>query len=64
MYVCICNAIKEREFRAAAREHPGDAEAIYHLLGKPPQCRQCLDYAEQILEEERSAALLPIPILA
>jgi bacterioferritin-associated ferredoxin len=53
MYVCICNAIRERDFRAAGRRCPGDAEAIYAALGKRPQCGQCLDDAELILDEER-----------
>ena len=37
MYVCICNAIRERDVREAARRVPGDAEAIYASLGKAPR---------------------------
>ncbi|MBS0482361.1 MAG: (2Fe-2S)-binding protein [Proteobacteria bacterium] len=55
MYVCICNAIRECELRAAARQHPGDADAVYAALGKTPQCGQCLDDAAHILIEEREA---------
>ena len=54
MYVCVCNAIRESEFRAAARRCPGDAEAVYAALGKVPQCRQCLEDADMILVEERT----------
>ncbi len=53
MYVCICNAIRERDFRAAGRRSPGDAEAVYATLGKRPQCGQCLEEANCILDEER-----------
>lgn len=53
MYVCICNAIRERDFREAARRVPGDAEAIYASLGKAPQCCQCLDEANELAFEER-----------
>ena len=56
MYVCICNAIRERDFRAAGRRCPGDAEAVYASLGKTPQCGQCLDEAELILDQERQRA--------
>ncbi len=56
MYVCICNAIREDELRAAARENPGDADAIYERLGKRPQCGQCLDEATMVLIEERLEA--------
>lgn len=54
MYVCICNAIKETELRGAAQGCKGDAEMVYNSLGRPPQCRQCLDEAEDILFEVRS----------
>jgi len=53
MYVCVCNAIRESEFRRAARQVEGDVEAVYALLGWEPQCRTCLDEAEELLLEER-----------
>lgn len=52
MYVCICNAIRETDLRSAARRCPGDAETVYAALGRTPQCRQCLDEAEEIIVEE------------
>lgn len=58
MYVCICNAIRDVELRTAARQRCGDAEAIYHALGRPPQCRQCIEEAAEIIEEERLAERL------
>lgn len=56
MYVCICNAIRETDLRAAALCCSGDADAVYHSLGQPPQCRQCLDDACEILMQERANA--------
>lgn len=53
MYVCICNAIRESELRRAARRCVGDAESVYAALGKRPNCRQCIDDADDILFEER-----------
>jgi bacterioferritin-associated ferredoxin len=58
MYVCICNAIRETDLRAAAVCCSGDADAVYRALGQTPQCRQCLDEASEILIEERAAACL------
>ena len=55
MFVCICNAIRETELRSAARTCMSDAEGIYNSMGRPPQCRQCLDDASDILLEERDA---------
>ena len=56
MYVCICNAIRESELRKAALGTAGDAESIYARLGKKPDCRQCLDEAEDIIFEVRECS--------
>lgn len=56
MYICICNAIRESQLRAAAREMQGDAEMLYIALGFEPQCRQCISDAEKIVAAERGTA--------
>ncbi|MBV1688638.1 ferredoxin [Novosphingobium sp. G106] len=56
MYVCICNAIRETDLRAAALCCSGDADAVYNSLGRTPQCRQCIDDASDILMQERASA--------
>jgi len=53
MYICICNAIRETELREAARDLPGDAEALYARMGKAPQCCQCLEDADEMIAEIR-----------
>jgi len=59
MYVCICNAIKESDLRAAARARSGTAEDLYVFLGRLPQCGQCLIDAEEIVIDARAAANVP-----
>lgn len=54
MFICICNAIRETDLRRAACQQRGDAEALYARLGFAPQCRQCLEEADQIVEEVRT----------
>lgn len=61
MYICVCNAIKECDLRAAARQVTGDADAVYASLGKTPQCGQCLDDAALILIEERARLRCHVP---
>ena len=56
MYICICNAIRDTELRDAARICDGDVDSIYRTLGRIPQCRQCLNDAEDIIEAERNCA--------
>ena len=59
MYVCICNAIREKDLRTAARCCRDGAEELYAKLGRTPQCRQCLDEASEIVADERQTALCP-----
>jgi bacterioferritin-associated ferredoxin len=56
MYVCICNAIRDSELRRAGRRSGADAVSVYAMLGKRPQCGQCLEEAEHILDDERARA--------
>jgi len=60
LYVCVCNAIRESDLRRAACATGGDAEAVYASMGKTPNCGQCLDEANMIVEEERDMARMPV----
>jgi bacterioferritin-associated ferredoxin len=53
MIVCVCNAINEDEVREAARKGARTPEVAYEFYGCEPQCRCCLDYAQEIIDEER-----------
>ena len=57
MYICICNAIRETDFRNAALGAGCDAAGVYARLGKRPQCGQCLDDAEEFLGDCRSRCM-------
>jgi len=52
MIVCVCNAITETEVREAARKGARTPEAAYATLDSEPQCGCCLDYAQDIIDEE------------
>lgn len=66
MLVCICNAITEDELRGIARQGIRDPEAAFAALGKRPNCRTCLDHADDILfaEQQRPARSAPQPTIA
>ncbi len=53
MIVCVCNRITEKEVREAARAGASTPEAAYARLGCEVQCGCCLDYAQEIIDEER-----------
>jgi len=56
MYVCICNAIRESDLRDTAAVTNGCAITTYEKMGKTPNCGQCLQNAEKILDEVRGLA--------
>jgi bacterioferritin-associated ferredoxin len=56
MIVCNCNAIRERQVREAARAGCADPLSAYASLGRRPRCGQCVPFARQIIEQERTAA--------
>jgi len=52
MIVCICNRITEGEVRNAARAGCASPEKAYACLGSEVQCGCCLDYAQEVIDEE------------
>ena len=52
MIVCICNRIAESEVREAARCGAATPEAAYACHGCEVQCGCCLDYAQEVIDEE------------
>jgi len=57
MIVCVCNAIRECDVRAAAREGASCPTTAYRRAkGAKPRCGQCFSFAREIIAAERSAA--------
>ena len=61
MIVCVCNAITEDELRELTKSGARTPEDAYAILGQEPQCGSCLCYAQELMDETRSA--LPPPKL-
>ena len=55
MYVCICNAITDRQIRKAAESGVNDLWDLQRELGVAAGCGSCKDMASAILSESRSA---------
>jgi bacterioferritin-associated ferredoxin len=53
MIVCVCNRITETEVRDAARAGASCPDAAYARLGCEPHCGCCLDYAQDLIDQER-----------
>ena len=54
MIVCVCNAITEAEVREAARAGATCPVNAYARLGCELNCGCCLDYAQEVIDEERA----------
>ena len=57
MIVCVCNAIREDELRAAARQGAPCPRTAYKSLGCEVQCGTCLPCAKEVIDCERSTML-------
>jgi bacterioferritin-associated ferredoxin len=56
MIVCVCNAIREAEVRAAARSGASCPTSAYKLFDRKPRCGQCFSFAREIIASERATA--------
>jgi bacterioferritin-associated ferredoxin len=51
MYVCICAAVTDRQFRAAAAAGAATLDDLAVTLGVGTGCGCCREHAQQLLEE-------------
>jgi bacterioferritin-associated ferredoxin len=51
MYVCLCNAITDREFRAHAAGEVCTVSMVYPSLGTNPKCGKCVAYVKELLRQ-------------
>lgn len=56
MIVCVCNAIREKDLRDAARSGRDRPCDVYARLGRKPKCGQCLSFAQNIISMKSATA--------
>jgi bacterioferritin-associated ferredoxin len=63
MYVCVCNAVTDRQIRSQSECGRGTVAEIYRALGIKVQCGKCVRTAKCIIDgrdpEESRAASIP-----
>ena len=68
MYVCICNAITDKQIRTAAASGVKDLHGLQAKLGVATGCGSCGDVAAEILAEYRGLSApqpqVYVPVLA
>ena len=55
MYVCICNAITERQIRECVRSGTSSVDELAIALGVGAGCGRCRDCAAGLLQELQSS---------
>jgi len=54
MYICLCNAVTERDIRACAEEGACSLRDLERCLGVGTACGRCKQSAKELLNETRS----------
>lgn len=54
MYICLCNAITEREIRSCAAEGACSMHDLERCLGVGTNCGRCRSAATEILNDSHS----------
>lgn len=63
MYVCICNALRDKELEAASADARNVAD-VFRACGRRPQCGKCVHDVAAIIEDARAKADGPVPVIA
>jgi bacterioferritin-associated ferredoxin len=54
MYVCICNAISDRQARSHTNSAGCSVAAFYRVLGVEPKCGKCAPALREMLTTART----------
>ena len=60
MYVCICNALRDKDLAAAASADARSVADVFRRCGRRPQCGKCLPDVAQMIEDARRIETGPI----
>jgi bacterioferritin-associated ferredoxin len=64
MYVCVCNAVTERQIRACAEQGACTLADLEECLGVGAGCGRCKPVAHGVLSETRGSADAPLAAVA
>ena len=59
MYVCLCNALTDRDLRPHTASGTSSVSAVYRACGCQPQCGKCVPFVRQMLRDNQPAAAMP-----
>jgi bacterioferritin-associated ferredoxin len=53
MYICLCNALTDRDVRACC-DNSNSVSMVYRSLGCEPQCGKCVPLVRQMLRQQEA----------
>jgi bacterioferritin-associated ferredoxin len=63
MYVCVCQAVTDRQIRQAARDGARTLKDLRRDLGVTRDCGRCASCARACLDEANQCAVKPLPVM-
>ena len=54
MYVCLCNALNDRDLAEAARLERASVAEVFRRCGAKPRCGKCLPDVAQMIADARA----------
>jgi bacterioferritin-associated ferredoxin len=58
MYICLCNALTDRDLRPHTASGTVSVSMVYQACGCQPQCGKCVPFVRQMLREHADGAIL------
>ncbi len=63
MYICVCNAITDKQIRRAAKAGVTNIQQLQAELGVATNCGSCSESAAEILREHRPSGFAGEPVV-
>jgi bacterioferritin-associated ferredoxin len=57
MYICLCNAIRDRDLHPHTAGGCCSVSMVYRALGAEPKCGKCVPFVRQALRQAADAAM-------
>ena len=54
MYICICNALSDRELMDAVSQGHGCVDDVYRACGAERQCGSCAEQISEMMRDHRN----------
>jgi len=58
MYICLCNALTDRDLRPHLASGTSSVSMVYRACGCQPRCGKCVPLVRQMLREENDDTIL------